>query len=186
MLSAHYLLWLLENLFDHLYISASSPQFHWALWSAFSLLRKFLHSLTPPHHACCIPLRSVQDTTPCGVLPSCGCSLTLSLTTSIGIWDSAGATKSWSSDQSLSCFCRSSLYIRSNYDSGGWATQIIHLRSLVFGCVHSPDPPRNHQCCYQGPFFSTSNWRQGHIQRYISCCHSNKACKFIATDSVQN
>ena len=37
---------------------------------------------------------SIQDTTPCGVLSSCGCSLSLTLTTSIGIWDGAGATKS--------------------------------------------------------------------------------------------
>ena len=36
---------------------------------------------------------SIKDTTPCGVLSSCGCSLSLTLTTSIGIWHSAGVTK---------------------------------------------------------------------------------------------
>ena len=41
------------------------------------------------------PWCSVQDTTPEGILSSCGCFLTLTLTTSIGIWHSAGATKSW-------------------------------------------------------------------------------------------
>ena len=38
---------------------------------------------------------AVQGTTPEDVLSSCGCSLTLTLTTSIGIWRSAGATRSW-------------------------------------------------------------------------------------------
>ena len=70
-----------------------------------------------------------------GVLSSCGCSLTLTLTTSIGIWHDAGATKCWSSVVSLSCSSRISLYMRSNYDSGGWATRIIHFSWLVFTTV---------------------------------------------------
>ena len=70
-----------------------------------------------------------------GVLSSCGCSLTLTLTTSIGIWHGAGATKSWSSVLSLSCSCRISLCILSNYDSGGWATRVIHFSLLVSSTV---------------------------------------------------
>ena len=41
------------------------------------------------------PSLGLQDTTAEGVLSSCGCSLTLTLTTSIDIWRSAGATRSW-------------------------------------------------------------------------------------------
>ena len=81
----------------------SLPSFHCALWSAFGLLRKFLHSLTLPHYTFRISLRSVQDTTPEGVLSSCGRPLTLTLNTSIGIWHGAGATKSWSSVLSMFC-----------------------------------------------------------------------------------
>ena len=36
---------------------------------------------------------AVQDTTPVGVLSQWGCTLTLPLTTSIGIWQGAGVTK---------------------------------------------------------------------------------------------
>ena len=112
-----------------------SPLVSLPLWSAFGFLRKFLHSVTPPYYAYRISLRSVQDTTPCGVLSLCRCSLTLTLTISIGICYNAGATKSWSSVVSLSCSCRISLCIRSNYDSGGWATRIIHFSLLVFSAV---------------------------------------------------
>ena len=52
-----------------------------------------LHSLIPPHDACCISFRSVQNTTPEGVPSKCWCSLTLTLATSMGILDGAGATK---------------------------------------------------------------------------------------------
>ena len=39
---------------------------------------EFLHSLIPPHYACCIPLCSAQfDTTPEGILSQCWCSLIL-------------------------------------------------------------------------------------------------------------
>ena len=38
---------------------------------------------------------AVQNTTPEDVLSQCWCSLTLAHTTSVGIWHSAGATKSW-------------------------------------------------------------------------------------------
>ena len=46
---------------------------------------EFRHSLAPPLYACYIYLCSVQDTTPEGVLSECGCSLILTLTTSMGI-----------------------------------------------------------------------------------------------------
>ena len=36
---------------------------------------------------------AVQNTVEEGVLSSCGCSLTLTFTTSMGIWDGAGVTK---------------------------------------------------------------------------------------------
>ena len=78
---------------------------------------------------------TIQDTNPEGILSSCGCSLTLTLTTSIGIWHDAGATKSWSSLVSLSCSYRIYLGIRSNYDSGGWATRIIHFSELLFSTL---------------------------------------------------
>ena len=50
-------------------------------------------SVTPPHYACCISLCSVHDTTAEGVLSLCWCSLTLTLTPSMGIWHSAGVSK---------------------------------------------------------------------------------------------
>ena len=97
---------------------------------------------------------SVQDTTSEGVPSSCGCSLALTVITLIGIWHSAdvtkgvtspaahrgiwhgaGATKSWFLVLSLSCFCRISLCIRSNYDSGGWATRTIYFSLKVFSTV---------------------------------------------------
>ena len=95
----------------------------------------FLHSLTPPHYAYHISLRSVQDTIVEGVLSSCRCSLSLTLTTSKGLSHSAGATKSWSSLVSLFCSWRMSFCIRSSYDSRGWATRIIHFNLLVFSTV---------------------------------------------------
>ena len=128
-----------------------------------SLCREFLHSLIPPYSHCCIALRSARNTIPEGVFSSCGCSLTLTLTTSRGIWHGAGATKSWSSNLSLSCSWRISVRIRSNHDSGGWATRVIPFSLLVFSSVHYSNSARNHQCCYQEPFISASNWRQTHI-----------------------
>ena len=97
---------------------------------------------------------AIQNTTLEGVSSKCWCSLTLTLATSIGIWHSAGvtkgvtspaahcgiwhgagATKSWSSVVSLFCSWRISLCIQSNYDSGGWATRVIHFSVLVFTTV---------------------------------------------------
>ena len=100
-----------------------------------SAFRDFLYSLTPPHYACCISLCSVQDTIEEGVLSLCWCSLTLMLTTSIGIWKGVGAMKSWSSVVPLSCSCRISVCMRSNYDSDGWATRIIHFSLVVVNTV---------------------------------------------------
>ena len=56
----------------------------------------------------------------------------------------------------------------------------FQLISIQYGFHHS-DPPRNHRSCYQGPFILTSHWRQAHIQRHISCCHSSKACESVAS-----
>ena len=86
-LSLHYLLWLLDNLSVHLSLDSTAP------FGRASASVTFLHSLNPPHCACCTSLCSIQDITLEGFLSSCGCSLYLTLTTSIGIWHSAGVTK---------------------------------------------------------------------------------------------
>ena len=98
----------------------------------------------------------------------------------------AGATKSWSSVLSLSCSWRMDLCVWSNYDLGGWVTRIIHFGLWVFSSFHHSDPTRNPHSGYQEPFISASTWGQAHIQRHIFCCHSNKACEFIAIDSAPN
>ena len=77
----------------------------------------------------------VQNTTPEDILSLCWCSLVLTLTTSMCIWHSAGATKSLSSVLSLFCSSRISLCIWPNYDSGGWATRIIPFSLSVFSTV---------------------------------------------------
>ena len=76
-LSSHYSLCLLENLPAH-------PHGYIAPFSRPSASFEFSSILST---------RSIQDTTPEGVPAKCGCSLTLTLTTSIGIWHSAGVTK---------------------------------------------------------------------------------------------
>ena len=63
----------------------SSTWFHCALWSAFGLLRKFLHSLILSHYHSASLYDPVQNTTLEGVLSLCWCSLTLTLTNSTGI-----------------------------------------------------------------------------------------------------
>ena len=107
----------------HLCLSSSVAQFQ----SSTSTSLEFLHPLS-------LSTCFVQDTTPAGVLSSCGCHE--------------------KSDQSRSsqgymawCGCHDiliqrgitvlflanvSLYIRPNYDSGGWASRIIHFSLLVF------------------------------------------------------
>ena len=92
-LSSEYLTALFPVLSAHLFISVSHAQLHSSIGSTAPVGRpsaslEFLHSLS-------FSTRSVQDTIPESVLSSCGCFLTLTLTTSIGIWHSAGATKSW-------------------------------------------------------------------------------------------
>ena len=64
-----------------------------------------------------------------------------------------------------------------------WLSYLNHSFQLVsiHYSVHQSDPPRIHQSCYQELFISTSDRRQGHLQRNISCCRSNKACEFIAS-----
>ena len=64
-----------------------------------------------------------------------------------------------------------------------YSNHSFQLISIQYS-VHHSDPARNHQSWYQKPFISTSNWRQAHIQRYISYCPSNKAREFIAIDSA--
>ena len=91
----------------------------------------FIHSPSLP-----LPTRSIQYTSPKRrSLAECGCSLTLPLTTSIGIWHGAGATKSWPSVLSLICSWRIFLCNRFNHASGGWATRIIRFNLLVFSTV---------------------------------------------------
>ena len=70
---------------------------------------------------------AVQDTTPEGVLSLCWCSLTLTLTTSIGIWHSAGATKSWFLVLQLSCSPTTFLLISISRVEGGWGW--VHIGS---------------------------------------------------------
>ena len=113
--SHSFLFCLLISSYLSLMLSCTVPKFHlvpldftWfycALWSAFGLLRissftLSLYSVCPRHHSLWHSLSSY------------GCSLTLTLTTSIGIWHAAGVTKSWSSVVSLSCSCRISLICR--------------------------------------------------------------------------
>ena len=113
-LSSNYSLWLLDILPDQLSLGSTEPS------DRPSASRELLHSLILPHYACCISLcccprhNSRRRSFPMRVL-----SLTLTLTTSIGIWPSAGATKSWPNVVSLSCPCRISLCMRSDDDSGG-------------------------------------------------------------------
>ena len=128
-----------------------------------------------------------KHTTPEGVLSLCGCSLPLTLTTSIGIWYSAGATTSWSTAVSMSCSSRISLCIRSNYDSWwlNYSSDSFQLLSSQYS-VHHSYPPRNHQCCYQETFISSSDWRQARIRRLIFCCHLSKACAFVAIENAPN
>ena len=58
------------------------------------------------YYACCISLRSSQDTISEGVVSKYWCSLIQTLTASIGIWYCASATKSWLLVLQLSGFCR--------------------------------------------------------------------------------
>ena len=74
---------------------SSLPWFHCVLSSALGLRPKFIHSLTLTHNHYCNSLRSAPNTTPEGILSQCWCSLLLTLTVSVGIYDDAGATRSW-------------------------------------------------------------------------------------------
>ena len=139
-ISSDPLLWFLSILSVHPCLSPTVPLRPLVGLRPASKFASFSHSfsfilsfrLTMP--AVSLPA-AVQNTTPEGVLSLCGCSLAVTLTTSIGIWHGAGATKSWSSVVSLSCSWRISLCIRSHYDSGGWATRIIHFSLWLFRTV---------------------------------------------------
>ena len=81
-LSSHFSLWLLSSLSVYLSLSYTGPSV----------------DLRPPSDSFILSFRltmpaAVQDTTLEGVLSSCGCSFPLTLTTSMGIWHSAGVTK---------------------------------------------------------------------------------------------
>ena len=68
-----------------------------------------------------------------------------------------------------------------------WLSYSNHSFQLISvqDSVHHSNPPTNHQSCYQELFLSTSNWRQAHIQRHISCCPSSKAREFIASTAYR-
>ena len=97
-LSSQHLFRLNAVLSVHLCISISLPRLlsflgPTAPFGRPSASLQFLHSLILPHYAYLISLCSVHDTTAEGVLSLCWCSLTLTLTPSMGIWHSAGVSK---------------------------------------------------------------------------------------------
>ena len=52
-----------------------------------------------------------------------------------GLWDGAGATKSWFLVLQLFCSCRTSLCVRPDSDTCGWASRIIHFSLSVFSAM---------------------------------------------------
>ena len=132
-LSSPHLLRLETDLSVHLFLDCTVSR---------PLLRKFLHSFTPPHYACCISLlvlvlshsdthhlnrhmawcgcheRSNQSGSSQGYMAQCGCHEILT-----------------QRRITVLVFCRIYLGIRSNYDFGGSATRIIHFNWLVFSTV---------------------------------------------------
>ena len=135
-LCSQYLFRLNVVLSVHLWISVPLPRLLSFVGSTAPFGRpsaslEFFHSLILPHyHSASLPA-AVQNTTPEGVLSSCGCSLTLTLTTSTGIchdagvtkgvispaahrgiWHAAGATKCSTLVIKLSCSCWISLICR--------------------------------------------------------------------------
>ena len=117
-------------------------------------LRPPSNSFIPPHyHSTSLPA-AVQNTTPEGVHSSCGCSLTLTLTTVIGIWHSAGATKGVTSPAAHrgiwhgAVATKSWLHLPSCKSFVG-IKKILNWTEIVY-----PDEKRNAQ-----RWQSTMNWR---------------------------
>ena len=88
-LSFQHLLRFEVDLSPHLTLGSTAP------FGQPSASPEFFHSLILPHYQSASLPTAVQNTTPEGVLSKCWCSPTLTLTTSIGIWQGAGVTKSW-------------------------------------------------------------------------------------------
>ena len=95
----------------------------------------------------CLCLSStVQDTTAGGVLSSCGCSLTLTLTTSMGIWDGAGATKVVTRLAAHRGIWYSAGATRSWFHSASWSKSFALIkRSLNSTAISYLDEKRNAQ-----------------------------------------
>ena len=107
-LSSHYSLWILDILPAHLCIPVSSPQFHCALWSAFGLPRKLLHSPTlsltfsrlfsHPASLCLPYLCQLLSQTQFQKAFSLNAGATKEVSSPAAhkvIWHGAGATRSW-------------------------------------------------------------------------------------------
>ena len=168
---------------DHRCIPVSLPPFHCALWSAFVFARLCSCS----HYAYRISLRSVKDTTPEGILSSCGCSLTVTLTTLNMHMVGCGYHEILIQRSVTALFLTNfSLYpIRLWFWWLSYSNHSFQLLSNQYS-VHHSDSARDHQSCNQKQFIATSYWRQAHIQSHLSCCNWNKAREFIAIDSAQN
>ena len=122
------------------------------------------------------------DTTPEGVLSSCGCSLILTLTTSQGYIIGCGCHEILIERcTTVLCLSNFSLYpIQLWFWCLSYSNHSFQLISIQYS-VHHSDPAKKHQSCYQKPYISTSNWRKAHMRRHISCCNSNKAPELIAS-----
>ena len=77
----------------------------------------------------------VPNTTPEGILSLCWCSLILTHTTSMGIWDGAGATRSWLNIVSLPC-CRfvCVICLRLTMNSVGFSSTSVPPSTLLVDC----------------------------------------------------
>ena len=158
----------------HLCLSCSVAQFQSSIWFHFSLPRIVSFTLFT---------RSVQDTTPEGVLSLNAGALSL--------WHThyLNGYMVWCGCHEILIPCSTTVLFSSNFALHPiqlcfwWLSYSDHSFQLISIQlnVHHSDPPRNHQSCYQEPFILTANWRQTHIQSYFSCYHSKKACEFIAS-----
>ena len=75
---------------------SSLPWIHCVIWSAYGLLQKFLHSLTlSQYHSCVSVWPCPKHNTRRRSLSMLMLSYSDTLTTSMGIWNGAGVTKTW-------------------------------------------------------------------------------------------
>ena len=147
LLSCDHLLKLLYILSDWLCIPVSLPAFHCTLWSAFGLPRKLLNS---PSLSLTLSRSSSHFTSLCLLFLTLLRSKTQHQKTFYlyagalslwhapplrGLWDGAGATKSWFLVLQLFCSCRTSLCVRPDSDTCGWASRIIHFSLSVFSAM---------------------------------------------------